>query len=114
MNAFDQTIVPGNAADVHTKWSIRDVLSERFSRDELETLCINLGERIKASGLRMAESLYPLNLEVIGEGKQIKLTAQRVVEYLDRRSALPFLAALLREYFPDDDNVAAWQFVVRG
>lgn len=109
---LDGTIAPGDAVDMQTKTSMRDFLAERFSREALDELCMDLGERIKAGGTRMADSLYPLSLEIIGEGKQMKMTAQRVIEYLERRRALPFLASVLREQFPDDDT-SAWQFAER-
>ncbi len=74
---------------------VRDFLAQRLTLGEMETLCANVRAAMARAGYDI-----PFDLEAVGAvGVSRTLAAQRLVDYLNRRSKLDFLIAELKRSF---------------
>jgi hypothetical protein len=85
--------------DVTNEVALRDFLAERFVPDELETLCTDVAKEITNGTGKPTR----LSLATFGaHNKGLELAAQLMVQYLNRRSQLPYLVKVLHTKFPSE------------
>ncbi len=86
---------PPPMATAVNRVAVRDFITSRLTFDDMELLCADVQAALEQAGYAI-----PFDLETVGaRGVSKPLAAQRLVEYLDRRSLLPFLVQALNARF---------------
>ena len=75
--------------------ALREAIFQFFSNSELADLCFDVQEDLRANGINLE-----VNLDIFGgDGKRAKVL--NLIQYLDRRSYLPYLIDAVRRARPD-------------
>jgi len=83
---------PGGSVDLR---ALREAIVQFFSNSELEELCFDVQENLRADGINLE-----VNLDIFGgDGKRAKVL--NLIQYLDRRTYLRYLIDAVRRARPD-------------
>ena len=75
--------------------ALREAIVQFFSNSELAELCFDVQEDLRANGINLE-----VNLDIFGgDGKRAKVL--NLIQYLERRSCLPYLIEAVRKARPD-------------
>jgi hypothetical protein len=85
---------PGGQPPVN-KRRLRAAMFGAFDKEELDTLCADVEQNLADDGIKLQVSLDAVGKDVGLENKVLQL-----IEYLDRRSCLPYLVSEVRQVRP--------------
>lgn len=85
---------PHASARIDTR-ALRVAMVNAFSREELDALCFDLQEELRADGIYDG----PISLEVVGGNSKTALVLN-LIQYLERRMLLPHLVDMVRSSRP--------------
>jgi hypothetical protein len=90
--SFTPSHTPGTAnVDVP---ALHRKIVERFSRDEIGQLCMELEDKLRAQGIEES-----ISIDIIG-GQGTPEIARNLISHLQRRGLLPYLVELVRGHRP--------------
>lgn len=76
--------------------ALRKVIAELYTLEELDVLCVDVSERLKADG---RDEALPFGPEVVGGAGKVAVV-RRLISFLERRGCLDYLVAAVRNGRP--------------